>query len=61
MHKEKLIREAKAEKNLVITWLDIANAYRSIPQYTIHNALQRAHVPEDIVNLVEDYFSDTKT
>ena len=55
-----LIREAKAErKNLVITWLDIANAYGSIPHSLIQLALQRAHVPEDIVNLVNDYYSDT--
>ena len=53
-----LIREAKTEnKNLVITWLDIANAYGSIPHSLIQTALQRAHVPENICYLVQDYYS----
>ena len=56
-----LIREAKAEKkNLVITWLDVANAYGSIPHSLIQTALQRAHVPEDMCNLVKDYYSTAR-
>ena len=56
-----LIREAKAEKkDLVITWLDIANAYGSIPHNLIQTALQRAHVPEDFCNLVKDYYSKAR-
>ena len=56
-----LIREAKAgKKNLVITWLDIANAYGSVPHNLIQIALQRAHVPEYFRDLVESYYNDTK-
>ena len=56
-----LIREAKKEKkNLVVTWLDIANAYGSIPHETIFKALREAHVPEDVVNLIENYYQDVK-
>ena len=55
-----LIREAKLEKNLVITWLDIVNAYGSIPHNIILTALRRAHVPEEIVALVERYYVDVK-
>ena len=56
-----LIREAKAEKkNLVVTWLDIANAYGSIPHDVIMKALQRAHVPENTRQLIESYYSDVK-
>ena len=56
-----LIREAKTEKkDLVITWLDIANAYGSIPHNLIQTALQRAHVPETICNLVQDYYSQPR-
>ena len=56
-----LIREAKAgKKNLVITWLDVANAYGSIPHNLIQTALQRAHVPEDVCNLVKDYYSKAR-
>ena len=56
-----LIREAKTEKkDLVITWLDIANAYGSIPHNLIQTALKRAHVPEEICNLVHDYYSQPR-
>ena len=52
-----LIREAKRDKkNLVVTWLDIANAYGSIPHETIFKALREAHVSEDVVNLVQNYY-----
>ena len=56
-----LIREAKKErKNLVVTWLDIANAYGSIPHKFIFKALREAHMPEDVVQLVESYYSDAR-
>ena len=56
-----LIREAKKEKkNLVVTWLDIANAYGSIPHYLIIEALKEAHIPEDTVRLIEDYYRDVR-
>ena len=56
-----LIREAKVErKNLVVTWLDIANAYGSIPHSLIMSALRKAHVPEEEVNLVESYYSNVQ-
>ena len=56
-----LIREAKKEKkNLVITWLDIANAYGSIPHSLIIEALQEAHIPGDMVKLIEDYYRDVR-
>ena len=54
-----LIREAKAEKKgLVVVWLDIANAYGSIPHSLIQLALRRAHVPEEICKLVETYYAN---
>ena len=56
-----LIREAKTEKkNLVVTWLDIANAYGSIPHDVIKKALERAHVPEKTRQLIESYYSDVR-
>ena len=56
-----LIREAKSEKkNLVVTWLDIANAYGSIPHDVIQRALVEAHVPEKARHLIESYYSDVK-
>ena len=54
-----LIREAKAEKKgLVVVWLDIANAYGSIPHSLIQLALRRAHVPEEFCQLVESYYAN---
>ena len=39
-------------------WLDIANAYGSIPHSLIQLALRRAHVPEEFCQLVESYYSN---
>ena len=56
-----LIREAKAEKkNLVVTWLDIANAYGSIPHEAIQTALEKAHIPEKTRSLIGSYYSNAK-
>ena len=56
-----LIRETKKEKKyLVVMSLDIANAYGSIPHETIFKALKEAHVPEELVNLIENYYQDVK-
>ena len=56
-----LIREAKTGKgNLVVTWLDIANAYGSMPHSLILTALERTHVPERMRQLVGSYYSDIK-
>ena len=56
-----LITEAKkGKKNLVVTWLDIENAYGSIPHSTIREALKRAHIPEKTRNLIENYYDNVK-
>ena len=56
-----LIREAKKEKkNLVVTWLDIANAYGSIPHTVIKSALEAAHIPEKTKTLIASYYHDVK-
>ena len=40
--------------------MDIANAYGSIPHKFIFKALRKAHMPEDVVQLVESYYSDAR-
>ena len=56
-----LIREAKQQKkNLVVSWLDIANAYGSMPHTLIQIALRQSHVPEKIRDLIRSYYSDVK-
>ncbi|KAI8513106.1 hypothetical protein Bbelb_097450 [Branchiostoma belcheri] len=53
-----LIREARENKgNLAVLWLDLANAYGSIPHKLVEAALTRHHVPEAIRNLILDYYS----
>ena len=56
-----LIKEAKeGKKDLVVTWLDIANAYGTMPHSLILKTLKRAHVPEEVCDLVESYYADVK-
>ena len=54
-----LINEARTErKNLVATWLDIADAYGATPHQLISIALRRAHVPEKVVQYIEEYYKE---
>ena len=56
-----LIQEAKAgKKNLVVTWLDISNAYGSIPHKLIRKALEAAHVNERMLELIDKYYDNAK-
>ncbi|GFO40434.1 reverse transcriptase [Plakobranchus ocellatus] len=51
------IQRAKSEKlNLDIVWLDLANAYGSVPHEMIQLALRMYHVPEVIQVMLDDYF-----
>ncbi|GFO03457.1 reverse transcriptase [Plakobranchus ocellatus] len=52
------IQRAKSEKlNLDVIWLDLANAYGSVPHEMIQLALRMYHVPEVIPAMLDDYFS----
>ncbi|GFO00759.1 reverse transcriptase [Plakobranchus ocellatus] len=52
------IQRAKSEKlNLDVIWLDLANAYGSVPHEMIQLALRMYHVPEVIQVMLDDYFS----
>lgn len=51
-----LIREAQKSKgDLAVLWLDLANAYGSIPHKLVQLSLTKYHVPERIQNLILDY------
>jgi len=55
----KLIREAKIRNgDLNLVWLDLANAYGSIPHQLTSVALQHQHVPHQAYKLVKRYFGD---
>ena len=48
-----LIHEAKkGRKDLTVVWLDLANAYGSIPHQLIYKALQHYHVDGHIQNII---------
>ena len=51
------IQKAKAnKKDLDVIWLDLANAYRSVPHQMIHLSLQMYHVPVEISSMLGTYF-----
>ena len=56
-----LIREAREGKgDLVVLWLDLANAYGSIPHKLVETTLDRHHVPKKIQDLILNYYGDFK-
>ena len=53
-----LIKEAKENKeDLSVLWLDLANAYGSMPHELIDEALKRHHVPSEVRLLIADYYN----
>ncbi|XP_073731592.1 uncharacterized protein [Misgurnus anguillicaudatus] len=53
-----LRREAREGKgDLAILWLDLANAYGSIPHRLVETSLDRHYVPDKIKNLILDYYN----
>ena len=56
-----IIHEAKKNKGeLAVLWLDLSNAYGSIPHKLVQMTLQRYHVPEKVQDLLQDYFNRLK-
>jgi hypothetical protein len=56
-----IIREARENGGyLAVLWLDLANAYGSIPHKLVQLTLQRYHIPEKIQDLLKDYFDRMK-
>ena len=56
-----LIREAKESKgDLTVVWLDLANAYGSIPHNLINTAMEHYHIPQHIRGMITTYFSGFK-
>jgi len=53
------IQRAKANKTeLHVIWLDLANAYGSVPHCLLWRALQMYHVPESVIEILKNYFGD---
>ena len=52
-----MIKRAKAEKlNLDVIWLDLANAYGSVPHKLIDSALTYFHVPQKLQTVLHKYY-----
>ena len=53
------IREARENNgNLAVLWLDLANAYGSIPHKVVEETLRRYHVPRSLSNLILGYYNN---
>ncbi|XP_035685395.1 uncharacterized protein LOC118421998 [Branchiostoma floridae] len=51
-----LIQEAKTEKkDLSVVWLDLENAYGSVPHQLIKMALNKCHVPQQACRVISQY------
>ena len=55
------IQEVKEKKeDLSIIWLDLANAYGSVPHKVLFLAMEHFHIPEEIRVLMMQYYSNFK-
>ena len=53
-----IIKEARQNKGeLAVIWLDLANAYGTIPHKLVELTLARYHVPEKFRSLIQDYYA----
>ena len=56
-----LLREARENKgDLAVMWLDLANAYGSIPHKLVETTLQRHYLPSKVINLIAHYYDNIK-
>ena len=58
---EVLTDARKRRQEVVVAWLDLSNAFGSVPHATILGALRNAGVPELIVNIVESLYQGCHT
>lgn len=42
--------------NLTVVWLDLANAYGTVPHKLIGKALDHCHVPGKVIEILASYF-----
>ncbi|XP_063427466.1 uncharacterized protein LOC134710973 [Mytilus trossulus] len=53
-----IIREVKDSKGeLAVVWLDLANAYGTVPHKLVELMLERYHVPDGVRALIKEYFN----
>ncbi|XP_076155564.1 uncharacterized protein LOC143138951 [Alosa pseudoharengus] len=56
-----LIQEARGSQgNLTVVWLDLANAYGSMPHSLINKAMEQYHIPDKIRQMINSYLGSFK-
>ena len=56
-----IIHHAKAKKkDLTMIWLDMANAYGSVPHQLVYTALDFYHIPKQVIAMIKTYFQHCK-
>ena len=53
---EAIQRAKKRRLSLYVVWLDLANAYGSVPHQLIWKTLETHHVPRHVVQIIQTYF-----
>ena len=54
-----LLREPKESKgDLTVLWLDLVNAYGSMPHKLVEETIKRYHVPPSVCDLIADYYKN---
>ena len=51
-------RAKKRRLSLYVVWLDLANAYGSVPHQLIWKSLETHHVPRHVVQIIQTYFDE---
>ena len=60
-YRRALIKEAKEDKgNIARVWLDLANAYGSVPHRLIKRAMAQYHIPNKMQDIILRYYSNIK-
>lgn len=58
---KQLLKDAKYSKeDFVILWLDLSNAYGSIPHKLVKGSLKKKYLPEKIKDLIIGYYDKFK-
>ena len=53
-----IIQEAKVnKKDLKVVWLDLGNAYGSVPHELLFKAMEFFHIPENVKSIMQNYYN----
>ncbi len=55
---EQIQTTKREKKDLHVIWLDLANAYGSVPHLLIAYALELFYIPDNIRTMIMNYFQD---